>query len=194
MSACLGQPVAHGPGVPGWHEHGLAAHGPLPGFHRVHRFRRLLRCRVPGQLRDTRGELAAFGPSGWDTLRLAHAHHPSYDGRMVRGPGGYGRYDDDPEYVGCPYAKSDMSPCIARDGFLALCGERGSGRRECAGCGHTPQWLIEQLGTEYEPAATVALPTLTVEERYGLDEADLWATVLTGLVYSATEPVANEPG
>lgn len=112
---------------------------------------------------------------------------------MVRGPGGYGRYDDDPEHVGCPYAKSDMTPCVARDGLTALAGERGGDQRECVGCGLTPQYLIEQLGAEYEPAANVALPPLTAKERFGLDEADLWATVLTGLVYSATEPVTDEP-
>jgi hypothetical protein len=47
---------------------------------------------------------------------------------------GYGRYGDDPEHVGCPRAKSDMTPCIARDGRLALCNEG-----ECVGCG-TAAW------------------------------------------------------
>lgn len=44
-------------------------------------------------------------------------------------PGGYGRYKDDPTHVGCPRAKSDMTPCAARDGRLA--DEAGV----CVGCG-----------------------------------------------------------
>lgn len=43
---------------------------------------------------------------------------------------GYGRYKDDPDHVGCPRARSDMTPCIARDGRLAL-DEDGM----CVGCG-----------------------------------------------------------
>jgi hypothetical protein len=39
---------------------------------------------------------------------------------MTVGPCGYGRYNDDPEHVGCPRARSDMTPCIARDGCSAL--------------------------------------------------------------------------
>ena len=37
---------------------------------------------------------------------------------MSKGICGYGRYDDDPNCVGCPRARSDMTPCIARDGHL----------------------------------------------------------------------------
>jgi hypothetical protein len=43
---------------------------------------------------------------------------------------GYGRYKDDPGYVGCPRAKSDMTPCIARDGHLAMYDDG-----QCVGCG-----------------------------------------------------------
>lgn len=54
---------------------------------------------------------------------------------MSKGIAGYGRYDSDPQWVGCPRARSDMTPCIARDGHLALaddylcvgCGERAEG-------------------------------------------------------------------
>lgn len=67
----------------------------------------------------------------------------------MKGPAGYGRYDDDPGYIGCPWAKSDMSPCIARDGRLAL----SSGMRQvCVCCGNTPEYLIEDLAGAYQPA------------------------------------------
>ena len=65
----------------------------------------------------------------------------------MKGPGGYGRYDDDPAYVGCPWAKSDMSPCVARDGRLALDVED-----LCAGCANSPEYLAQDLAESYEPA------------------------------------------
>lgn len=40
----------------------------------------------------------------------------------------YGRYNDDPEHVGCPFAKTDMTPCAARDGASAT--DNG----DCVGC------------------------------------------------------------
>jgi hypothetical protein len=55
---------------------------------------------------------------------------------MSTKPGGYGRYKDDPSYVGCPRARSDMTPCIARDGHTALADD-GS----CVGCGHRAEGL-----------------------------------------------------
>lgn len=48
---------------------------------------------------------------------------------MAKGLLGYGRYDDDPSHVGCPQARSDMTPCVARDGRTA--DEAGV----CVGCG-----------------------------------------------------------
>ena len=68
---------------------------------------------------------------------------------MVKGPAGYGRYDDDPQHIGCPWAKSDMTPCIARDGRLALIGNPPA---RCFGCAHTPEYLIDDLAGAYEPA------------------------------------------
>jgi hypothetical protein len=59
---------------------------------------------------------------------------------MTRGILGYGRYDDDPEHVGCPRAHSDMTPCVARDGHLALA---DSG--ECVMCGANPADLLAEL-------------------------------------------------
>lgn len=50
-------------------------------------------------------------------------------------PGGYGRYKDDPNRVGCPRARTDMTPCIARDGHTAL------NDFECVGCGQRPDGL-----------------------------------------------------
>lgn len=58
---------------------------------------------------------------------------------MSKGPLGYGRYDDAPEHVGCPRAKSDMTPCVARDGASA---EQAS---QCVGCQATTAELLREL-------------------------------------------------
>jgi len=67
---------------------------------------------------------------------------------MARGPGGYGRYDDDPGHVGCPRAVSDMTPCVARDGQLALT----DAPEVCVGCAHPPGFLLAEFGDDYGPA------------------------------------------
>ena len=61
----------------------------------------------------------------------------------MRGLEGYGRYDDDPEHVGCPRAQSDMTPCIARDGATALAD--GGKHDVCVGCGANPADLLRDL-------------------------------------------------
>lgn len=58
----------------------------------------------------------------------------------MKGILGYGRYDDDSEFVGCPRAKSDMTPCVARDGDLA---QADAGI--CVGCERTPATLLQEL-------------------------------------------------
>jgi hypothetical protein len=97
---------------------------------------------------------------------------------MTRGLGGYGRYDDDPGHVGCPRAQSDMTPCIARDGHLALAGDPPS---DCVGCGQAPGALLRVLGGVYPPAT---------ERAQGIAMADpkACADLLTELVREATEP------
>lgn len=97
----------------------------------------------------------------------------------MKGICGYGRYDDDAGYVGCPRAKSDMSPCIARDGHLALAGSPESGRRDCVGCGRTPASLLTELAQVYPPAAHTE----------GSPDPEMVADRLTELVRAATEPV-----
>ena len=67
----------------------------------------------------------------------------------MKGPAGYGRYDDDPARVGCPYARSRRSPCIARDARLALA---APGQTCLQGCAHTPEFLAEELAEAYDPA------------------------------------------
>lgn len=57
--------------------------------------------------------------------------------------GGYGRYDDDPDHIGCPRAKSDMTPCVARDGISATDVDG-----ECVGCSAHPASLLEALVRE----------------------------------------------
>jgi hypothetical protein len=53
---------------------------------------------------------------------------------------GYGRYKDDPNHVGCPRAKTDMTPCVARDGHLAA-DDTGL----CVGCAAHPANLLTNL-------------------------------------------------
>lgn len=107
---------------------------------------------------------------------------------MVRGIAGFGRYDDDQDHVACPYAQSDMTPCIARDGNTALGGEYGLSRT-CIGCWSDPKALIGELAAAgYAPAATVALPPGAGELP---DEAAAWALILTGMVRTATEPLVS---
>lgn len=59
---------------------------------------------------------------------------------MKKGPLGYGRYDDDPEHIGCPRATSDMTPCIARDGAVALADDA-----RCVDCGINPSGALHEL-------------------------------------------------
>lgn len=67
---------------------------------------------------------------------------------MSKGPLGYGRYDDDPSHVGCPRAKTDMTPCAARDGGLAA-------DPKCIGCNEDPADLLTELVRAVtEPAGT----------------------------------------
>jgi len=75
----------------------------------------------------------------------------------VKGPGGYGRYDDDPNHIGCPYAKSDMTPCVARDGQVAEALEASTGHQHCVcvGCAHNAADLLRDLVREVtEPVTT----------------------------------------
>jgi hypothetical protein len=93
----------------------------------------------------------------------------------MKGLCGYGRYDDDPAHVGCPRAKSDMTPCIARDGALALADELC-----CVGCGQLPTTLLREI-----QAAGVRLPDDVARRA-----ADAAADCLRDLVRVATEPQA----
>jgi hypothetical protein len=57
---------------------------------------------------------------------------------MARGLLGYGRYPDG--HVGCPRAKTDMTPCVARDGRPAQ-----DDPGDCVGCGAFPADLLVEL-------------------------------------------------
>ena len=94
---------------------------------------------------------------------------------MVKGPAGYGRYDDAPDWVGCPFEKSAWSPCLARDGHLALAGDPPDA---CACCAHTPEYLAGDLAEAYEPARRL------------LDTGDpvTLADQFAAMVREATEP------
>lgn len=67
---------------------------------------------------------------------------------MSKGPHGYGRYNDAPDHVGCPRAQSDMTPCIARDGALALAGRTPAVNGVCVGCGAGPRALLHEVDPE----------------------------------------------
>jgi hypothetical protein len=62
---------------------------------------------------------------------------------MTKGICGYGRYDDDSEAIGCPRSKSDMTPCVARDGQLAQADDG-----VCVGCGENAAELLKHLVRE----------------------------------------------
>ena len=98
---------------------------------------------------------------------------------MTKGPAGYGRYNDTPEWVGCPWSRTSESPCVARDGQLALAGDPPE---TCVCCGNEPAFLLEDLAREYPPADQV----LAVGDPSGL--ADEFAA----LVRQATEPQGGE--
>lgn len=72
---------------------------------------------------------------------------------MPLGPAGYGRYDDDPEAVGCPRARSYRSKCVARQGRQALDPSPAGEDLICHGCAHTVFEMTEELAREYPPAA-----------------------------------------
>lgn len=61
----------------------------------------------------------------------------------MKGPLGYGRYGDDPLRVGCPRARTDMTPCVARDGKYAQADDG-----VCVGCGSEPAELLTLLVRE----------------------------------------------
>lgn len=99
---------------------------------------------------------------------------------MARGPAGYGRYDDSPQHVGCPFAKSDMTPCVARDGRICLAGDPPA---TCVGCGNDPAFLIRDLAADYEPA----------REHMQITDPQDAAHQLAALVRAATEPAGKAP-
>jgi hypothetical protein len=102
-----------------------------------------------------------------------------------KGPLGYGRYGDDPEHVGCPRAKSDMSPCIARDGAVALTEPSDFGPAECVTCAGDPHGLLAELVTELSPHGVV-------ESSPDPMTAGQAANSLRELVRRATDPNREE--
>jgi hypothetical protein len=99
---------------------------------------------------------------------------------MAKGPAGYGRYDDDPARVGCPWARSPRSACVARDGQLALF---SGADPVCRGCANSPETLAEELAAEYGPAGSLLA---------GGDPVTM-ADEFASMVREATEPVREGP-
>lgn len=54
--------------------------------------------------------------------------------------------------INCPHAKTYMTPCIARDGLVALADEDRKHAAVCVGCGNSPRILLKNLAERYEPA------------------------------------------
>lgn len=55
--------------------------------------------------------------------------------------------------IDCPRAKTWMTPCIARDGHLALSDSKPDGTGAvCIGCVHDARELLTDLASRYEPA------------------------------------------
>jgi hypothetical protein len=105
----------------------------------------------------------------------------------VKGPCGYGRYNDSPEHVGCPRARTDMTPCIARDGHTALAAHPST----CVGCGSAPYALVTDLANAI---GEQKLRGLTVQERPRTMRAMKAADLLRDLVRQVTEPVPAANG
>lgn len=101
---------------------------------------------------------------------------------MKPGPAGYGRYDDDPEHVGCLWARSSESPCVARDGRLALDEAPDGDERTCLGCVRELRDMIEELAGAYPPAAGLDV----------LGEQEALADDFALAVREATEPREEE--
>ena len=96
----------------------------------------------------------------------------------MKGPAGYGRYDDGLAHVACPYARSSRSRCVARDGRQALDTAPAGEERLCHGCAQELQLLIEELALEYPPAAGLDV----------LGEQEVLADEFALMVREATEP------
>jgi hypothetical protein len=102
----------------------------------------------------------------------------------MKGICGYGRYDDDPNHVGCPYTghakHPDMVPCIARDGSLALAdATKESPVRVCVYCGHPPRELLQELADA--GVADIVAPESEAQQ----------ADLLHDIVRRVTEPASS---
>lgn len=83
---------------------------------------------------------------------------------MTAGPGGYGRYDNDSEHVGCPRARTPETPCAARDKYAV--DDHGL----CVGCDRPPAQLLRELVREVTnpPVRTEAFAGWLDEVRKGI--------------------------
>lgn len=66
--------------------------------------------------------------------------------------------------VDCPRARTHMTPCVARDGALAV---SDPPKAVCVGCGQDPRELLRDLGERYPPAQPRGKPAANRR-----DEAD----------------------
>lgn len=80
--------------------------------------------------------------------------------------------------VTCPRAKSAMTPCIARDGRLAL----DDVTMECVGCSAQPKALMDDLAKRYPPAKAhlSSNNSLTLADRFRDRVAEYIATPAEG--------------
>ena len=82
----------------------------------------------------------------------------------------------------CPRERTYMTPCIARDGALALDDGDDSSLARCVGCDITPRRALEGLAKHYPPAKAA----LQSHTKRGLTPAQV-ADRLTELVRAHVE-------
>lgn len=51
----------------------------------------------------------------------------------------------DLKIIGCPHAKSEWSPCLARDGAMVLAGDSPQSDGVCVCCEMSPEDLLREL-------------------------------------------------
>lgn len=91
---------------------------------------------------ECRAVLAAAAVLGGyeNTIHASQCHHGElFEGARLGFPGGYGRYEKDPERVFCPRGPS-QTVCVVRDGNVS-CADDGA----CASCGEQPADLLRDL-------------------------------------------------
>jgi hypothetical protein len=90
--------------------------------------------------------------------------------------------------IDCPRARTEMSPCIARDGSAAL--DDPEFAPDCVTCGAAPGVLIASLAERYPPAAAYLGAVYSDPRR----AADLLTELVAGYVDALpADPHSKDP-